>query len=76
MNQLVAFLIGLALIAAVSHAKAETEVMLCQQQELKINKKSITSKKMDGGKQVWLVNSRVTTPVEATKALLEAGERK
>lgn len=48
------------------------EVMLCQQQELKINKKSITSKKMDGGKQVYLLDGKVVTPVEATRALMDA----
>ena len=52
------------------------EVMLCQQQELKINKKSITSKKQDGGKQVYLLDGKVVTPVEATRALLDQGEKK
>lgn len=53
-----------------------SEVMLCQQQELKINKKSITSKKQDGGKQVYLVDGKVATPLEATRALMADGEKK
>lgn len=60
---------AILLITAISNAG---EVMLCQQQELKINKKSITSKKMDGGKQVFLLDGKVVTPVEATKALMES----
>lgn len=65
----------LLLMFAAITARA-SEVMLCQQQELKINKKSITSKKMDGGKQVYLVDGKVATPVEATRTLMNEGERK
>lgn len=68
-------IVGLAIIGLVSRAHA-SEVMLCQQQELKINKKSITSKKMDGGKQVYIIDGRVATPLEATKALMADGEKK
>lgn len=70
-------LIAFALLIILSAIKANaSEVMLCQQQELKINKKSITSKKMDGGKQVYLVDGRVATPVEATRILMNEGEKK
>lgn len=75
MSQVYVYLIGLAIIALVSRAHG-AEVMLCQQQELKINKKSITSKKMDGGKQVYIIDGRVVTPVEATKALMADADKK
>lgn len=75
MSQVYVYIIGLLVIAAVSRANA-SEVLLCQQQELKINKKSITSKKMDGGKQVYIIDGRVATPLEATKALMADGEKK
>ena len=73
---MIQFTLALIVAMALAYNARAAEVMLCQQQELKINKKSITSKKAEGGKQVYLIDGRVATPLEATRALMNDGEKK